>query len=132
MKKFFNEFKVFISKGNVIDLAVAVIIGGAFNAIVTSLVNDIVMPFIGVIIGGIDFTSIKVSLGDANIMFGSFIQNIVNFLIIAFTIFVIVKAFNKVSEKTKRKNTEKKEEPAKKPDDIVLLEEIRDLLKKNK
>ena len=130
MKKFFSEFKTFISKGNVIDLAVAVVIGGAFNKIVTSLVEDVIMPLVGIIIGGIDFSSLKISLGDANIMIGNFLQNIVNFLIVALTIFVVVKAFNKVSEKTKKKE-EKKEEAPKKADDILLLEEIRDLLKKS-
>ena len=130
MKKFFSEFKTFISKGNVIDLAVAVVIGGAFNKIVTSLVEDVIMPLVGIIIGGIDFSSLKISLGDANIMIGNFLQNIVNFLIVALTIFVVVKAFNKVSEKTKKKE-EKKEEAPKKSDEVVLLEEIRDLLKKN-
>ncbi len=131
MKRFFGEFKTFISKGNVMDLAIAVVIGNAFNSIVSSLVDDIIMPFVGLIIGGIDFSDIRVTLGDANIMFGRFIQNIVDFLIVAFTIFVIVKAFNKLQEKTKKKE-EKEEVEAKKADDIVLLEEIRDLLKKNK
>ena len=127
MKNFFKEFKEFISKGNVLDLAVAVVIGNAFNAIVTSLVNDIIMPLVGIIIGGINFSSIKVTLGDANLMVGNFLQMVVNFLIVAFTIFVVVKSFNKLQQKTK-----KKEEKPKKPDDIVLLEEIRDLLKKGK
>ena len=131
MKKFFGEFKEFISKGNVLDLAVAVVIGNAFNAIVSSLVDDIIMPFIGLIIGGIDFSNIKVTLGDANIMFGKFIQNIVDFLIVAFTIFIVVKAFNKLQEKTKKKEEVKEEKP-KKTDEVVLLEEIRDLLKKTK
>ncbi len=131
MKKFLGEFKTFISKGNVMDLAVAVVIGNAFNAIVSSLVNDVIMPFIGLLIGGINFSDIKITLGDANIMFGKFIQNIVDFLIVAFTIFIVVKAFNKLQEKTKKKE-EKKEEAPKKADDILLLEEIRDLLKKSK
>lgn len=131
MKKFIEEFKEFIAKGNVLDLAVAVVIGNAFNAIVTSLVNDVIMPVVGIIIGGINFSNIKITLGDANIMIGNFIQNVVNFLIVAFTIFVVVKTFNKLQEKTKKK-AEKKEEAPKKADDIILLEEIRDLLKKNK
>ena len=131
MKNFFREFKEFISKGNVLDLAVAVVIGNAFNTIVTSLVNDVIMPLIGIIIGGIDFSSIKITLGDASIMLGNFIQNIVNFLIVAFTIFIVIKAFNKLQAKSKKKEA-KKEETPKKPDDILLLEEIRDLLKKNK
>ena len=86
MKKFLGEFKEFISKGNVLDLAVAVVIGNAFNAIVTSLVNDVIMPFVGIIIGGIDFSNIKITLGDSSIMIGNFIQNIVNFLIVAFSV----------------------------------------------
>ena len=125
MKKFLEEFKKFIAKGTVLDLAIAVVIGNAFNKIVSSLVNDIIMPLVGVIIGGIHFEGIKITVGSASIMVGSFIQNIVDFLIVAFTIFVIVKIFNKLS---KKKEEQKKEEP-KKPDDIKLLEEIRDLLK---
>lgn len=126
MKKFFNEFKSFISKGNVLDLAIAVVIGNTFNAIVTSLVNDIIMPLVGILIGGIHFDALKITVGSSSIMIGAFIQNIVNFLIVAFTIFVVVKLFNKLS----RKDTNKKVEPPKKSDDILLLEEIRDLLKK--
>lgn len=132
MKGFLKEFKDFISKGNVLDLAVAVVIGGAFNAIVTSLVNDVIMPLVGIIIGGIDFSGIKITLGNANIMVGNFIQNIVNFLIVAFTIFVVVKAFNKIQEKAKKKEEKKEAEAPKKSDEVLLLEQIRDLLKKNK
>ena len=132
MKGFLKEFKDFISKGNVLDLAVAVVIGGAFNAIVTSLVNDVIMPLVGIIIGGIDFSGIKITLGNSNIMVGNFIQNIVNFLIVAFTIFVVVKAFNKLQEKAKKKEEKKEAEAPKKSDEVLLLEEIRDLLKKNK
>lgn len=131
MKGFLKEFKEFISKGNVLDLAVAVVIGNAFNAIVTSLVNDVIMPLVGIIIGGIDFSNIKITVGSAELMVGNFIQMVVNFLIVAFTIFVVVKSFNKLQQKAKKKE-EKKEEAPKKSDDIVLLEEIRDLLKKNK
>ena len=124
MKKFLEEFKKFIAKGNVLDLAIAVFIGNAFNKIVSSLVDDVIMPLVGVIIGGIHFEGIKITVGNASIMVGSFIQNIVDFLIVALTIFIVVKIFNKLS----KKKEEKKEEP-KKPDDIKLLEEIRDLLK---
>ncbi len=131
MKGFLKEFKEFISKGNVLDLAVAVVIGNAFNAIVTSLVNDVIMPLVGIIIGGIDFSNIKITVGSAELMVGNFIQMVVNFLIVAFTIFVVVKSFNKLQQKAKKKE-EKKEEAPKKSDDILLLEEIRDLLKKNK
>ncbi|RVU55576.1 large conductance mechanosensitive channel protein MscL [Anaerosphaera multitolerans] len=113
MKKFLSEFKDFISKGNVIDMAVGVIIGGAFGTIVSSLVDDIIMPIIGKIIGGIDFKSIFISLdgnsyaslseaeaaGAAIIRIGSFIQNIVNFLIIAFVIFIVIKQMALLKEK---------------------------------
>ncbi len=127
MKKYVSEFKKFIAKGNVVDLAVAVIIGGAFGKIVTSLVNDILMPIIGVILGGLDFTSLTLKFQDATINYGMFIQNIVDFLIIAICIFVFVKFI----ERLLPKKEEKKEAP-KKADDIVLLEEIRDLLKEKK
>ena len=127
MKKFLKEFKEFISRGNVIDLAVGVIIGGAFSSIVTSFVNDIIMPLVGVIIGGYNFTSLSIKVGSSSINYGAFIQNIVNFLIIAFCIFVAIKAINKIARKK-----EKQEEAPKKADDVVLLEEIRDLLKKQK
>lgn len=124
-----SEFKEFISRGNVLDMAVGVIIGGAFGKIVTSLVNDILMPLIGIIIGGHDFTGLKAKVGDAEILYGTFIQNIVDFLIVAVCIFLIVRLFNRLSRK-------KKEEPVaeapKKSDEVILLEEIRDLLKKTK
>lgn len=121
-----KEFKDFISKGNVVDLAVGVIIGSAFGKIVTSLVNDILMPFIGVVIGGIDFTNLVLKVGSATISYGMFIQNIVDFLIVSVCIFSFVKIINKFS-----KNDEPVEEQ-KKDDQIILLEEIRDILKINK
>lgn len=126
--KFINEFKDFIAKGNVVDLAVGVIIGGAFGKIVTSIVSDILMPVIGVIIGGHDFTALKISFGNANIMIGNFIQNVIDFLIIAICIFVIVKLINKLMPK--KEEVEETTEPVK-SDEVVLLEEIRDLLKDN-
>ncbi len=125
----FGEFKKFISRGNVIDLAVGVIIGGAFGKIVTSLVNDIIMPAVGIIIGGQNFEGLTVTIGEAVIKYGAFIQNIVDFLIVAFCIFIFVKVVNKL---TKTKEEEKKPEPPVKPDDVKILEEIRDLLKKQK
>lgn len=126
-----KEFKEFISKGNVVDLAVGVIIGGAFGKIVTSLVNDIIMPLIGVIIGGINFTNLSIKIGESVIAYGSFIQNIIDFLIIAACIFVFVKFVNKLTNlnKVEAKEEPKKEEP-KIAEDIKLLTEIRDLLKK--
>lgn len=118
-----KEFKEFISRGNVIDLAVGVVMGGAFSSIVTSLVNDMIMPFVGLIIGGIDFTNMSLKINDASINYGNFIQNIVNFLIIAASIFMFIKLINKISNK-KKKEAEKKKDPT-----VKLLEEIRDELK---
>ena len=126
MKGFIKEFKEFISRGNVIDLAVAVVIGGAFTKIVNSLVDDIIMPIIGVIIGGINFENLMVTVGTAEIKYGMFIQAVVNFLLIALVMFTIIKAINKF----KKKEEEKPEEPAAPSEDIVLLTEIRDLLRK--
>lgn len=128
MKKFINEFKEFIKRGNVVDLAVAVVIGGAFSSIVNSLVNDMIMPLIGVIIGGINFRGLTLRVGNATILYGSFLQNVINFLIIAFAIFMLVKFINKFF----KKKEEVKEEVPVKSDEVILLEEIRDLLKKNK
>ena len=133
MKKFINEFKTFISRGNVLDLAVGVIIGGAFNTIVNSLVNDIFMPLIGIIIGGINFSGLVLKIGEATIKYGLFIQNIINFLATAFCLFLlfrVINNFHKMKEKNEKKE-EKKEEAPKKSDEVVLLEEIRDLLKKD-
>ena len=123
----FKEFKECISKGNVLDLAVGVIVGGAFGKIVTSLVDDIIMPIIGLIIGGIDFSGLSLKIGEATVKYGMFIQNIVNFLIIAFSIFLVVKAVNKM----RRIKPEKEEPPVepKKSNEEILLTEIRDLLK---
>ena len=121
-----KEFKEFIARGNVIDLAVGVIIGGAFGKIVTSIVNDLLMPLIGIVSGGIDFTGLKFKIGEAEILYGNFLQNVIDFLIIAFCIFILVKIVNKV---TRKKEEVVEEKPAPKPEDVVLLEEIRDLLK---
>lgn len=137
MKKILNEFKKFISKGNVVDLAVGVVVGGAFSKIVSSLVNDIIMPLIGVIIGGIDFTNLSLKVGEATINYGMFIQNIIDFLIISFCIFLVVKALNTLDDMTKKKlekikkeeKVEKKEEE-KVSEEILLLREINNSLKK--
>lgn len=130
-----NEFKQFVMKGNVVDLAVAVIIGGAFGKIVTSLVNDILMPVIGLILGRISFTQLKLVIVPATdtvkevaILYGSFIQSVVDFLIISLAIFVMLKALMRL----KRKKEEVPEEPPAPPElskEEVLLTEIRDLLK---
>ena len=120
-----NEFKQFIARGNVLDLAVAVVMGTAFGAIVNSMVNDIIMPLIGVILGGLDFTGLAIQINDAAIMYGNFIQAIINFVIIAAAMFFVVKGANSMT-KTKEKA------PAAPPAPTAeekLLTEIRDLLK---
>lgn len=119
-----KEFKKFIARGNVLDLAVGVIVGGAFSSIVTSLVNNIFTPIIGLIVGGVDFSSLSITFRDTKIMYGAFIQNVIDFLIVAFCLFLVVKTVNKV--------THKKEEKTAKPvksEELKTLEEIRDLLK---
>ena len=130
-----KEFKEFISRGNVVDMAVGVIMGSAFGKIVTSLVNDIIMPLVGVLIGGIDFTSLSFKIQKAEVKYGSFIQNIVDFLIVAICIFIFVKIINKLNTIDvlhKKKKEETKKEEVQKSNEEVLLEEIRDLLKKQK
>ena len=131
--KLFDEFKAFVMRGNVVDMAVGVIIGGAFGKIVTSLVNDIFMPIIGMILGNVNFSSLEIKLGEpvegaeqAAIRYGMFIQEIVNFLIIALCIFMVIKVINKLQKK-------KEEAPAPAPEptkEEVLLTEIRDALNK--
>ena len=130
-----KDFKEFAFKGNVLDMAIGVIIGGAFGKIVTSLVNDLIMPIISILTGGINFKDLKLVITPAHgdvaenaIMYGSFIQNVVDFLIIAFCIFLFVRLI----EKFKKKEDAKVEEVPAKADDVVLLEEIRDLLKAKK
>ena len=123
MKKLIEEFKKFIMRGNVIDLAVGVVMGNAFSKIVSSLVNDIMMPIIGVIIGGHDFSNLSITVGTAKIMYGAFIQNIIDFLIIAASIFIFIKIINALIHK--------KEEP-KVSEEVLLLREIRDSLQTNR
>jgi large conductance mechanosensitive channel len=132
MKKFMDEFKKFALKGNVIDLAVGIIIGGAFGKIVTSLVNDIIMPLFGFLTGNIDITNLKyivvaksATAPEFAIRYGMFLQSIIDFLIIAFSIFMIIKMFNKFKKKEEEKPAEAKEQNKQE----VLLAEIRDLLK---
>lgn len=124
VSKTLDEFKSFIAKGNVIDMAVGVIIGGAFGKIVTSVVNDILMPLLGVIIGGIDFTGLTLKVKNATITYGNFIQNVIDFVIVAICIFIFIKLINKFRTK--------EEEKPKKEETVILLEEIRDLLKNQK
>ena len=132
------EFKEFISRGSVMDLAVGIIVGGAFTAIVNSLVNDMLMPLIGWIFGGIDFTSLKYVItpataeaAEAAIYYGNFIQSIVNFLLIAFAIFMLIKGINRFRRK-KDVEPEPEPEPEQPAQDVLLLQEIRDLLKEHK
>lgn len=137
-----QEFKKFILRGSVIDLAIGVVIGGAFAAVVNSVVNDILMPIVGYITAGVDFKDLKIVLKDAvmtgtevtkpevAITYGNLIQVIISFLIVAFFIFLVVKSMNKMRERADANKPKEAPAPAVKPDDVVLLEEIRDLLKK--
>ena len=117
-----REFRDFINRGIVIDLAVGIVIGAAFTAIVNSLVDDLLMPVIGVLSGGIDFTGLAVTVGEATIAYGNFIQAVINFLIIAAAVFFMVRVINRLYQ-------QKEEPPAPPSDEAVLLAEIRDLLK---
>jgi len=121
-----QEFKEFAVKGNVMDMAVGVIIGGAFGKIVSSLVEDIIMPIVGVLTGGIDFKDLAITVGEANVKYGSFLQNIIDFLIIAWCIFIMIKAVNKLT----RKKEPEAPAPAEPSNEEKLLTEIRDILKK--
>ncbi|MDD5152644.1 MAG: large-conductance mechanosensitive channel protein MscL [Candidatus Pacebacteria bacterium] len=122
----FGEFKKFAMRGNVIDLAVGVVIGAAFSSIVASLVGDIIMPIIGIVTGGVNFSGLSYTFGSSVITYGKFIQATFNFLIVAFALFLFVKAINVM----KRKEKEAPTAPAEKPEDVKLLAEIRDLLRK--
>ena len=135
-KGFIGEFKEFISRGNVVDMAVGVVIGGAFTAIVNSLVNDVIMPMVGAIVGGINFANLKIvirpaegDLAEAAICYGNFIQAIVNFLIVAFVLFCVVKGMNKLRKKEEEAPVP---EPPKPSEEVLLLREIRDALKEDK
>ena len=127
MKAFIREFKTFLNRGNVLDLEVGVIIGGAFKSITDSLTNDILMPLLGLLVNRVSFSDLTLTLGSATIAYGSFIEAVLNFIIMAFAVFCLVKAFNRLHRK--------KEEaaPAPKPSkEELLLAEIRDLLKEGK
>ncbi|GAB4183833.1 MAG: large-conductance mechanosensitive channel protein MscL [Wenzhouxiangellaceae bacterium] len=127
-----SEFKAFAMRGNVVDMAVGIIIGGAFGKIVSSLVNDVIMPPIGLLVGGVDFTDLAVTLKPATdtveavtLNYGAFIQTALDFIILAFAIFIMIKAMNNL----KKKEEEKPAEPPKQSNEEKLLAEIRDLLK---
>ncbi len=128
MSKFVDEFKAFAMRGNVMDMAVGVIIGGAFGKIVSSLVDDVLMPIIGTLTGGIDFSGLSVEIGEASIKYGQFVQNIIDFIIVAFCIFLMIKGMNSLN----KKKEEEPAAPAPAPEPSAeekLLAEIRDLLK---
>ena len=130
MTKFFHEFKEFAMRGNVMDLAVGVIVGGAFSAITTSLINDILMPLIGIFVSETSFANLTITVGSAVITYGNFIQAVINFLIMAFVVFCMVKGINRLSRK---KEEAPPPPPAKEPSaEEKLLAEIRDLLKEQR
>mgnify|MGYP004445132627 CR=1 FL=1 len=132
MKNFFEEFKTFIYRGNVLDMAVGVIVGGAFTAIVTSLTEDILTPLIGMLTGVIDISGLSVTVGSAVLTYGKFLNAILNFLIVAFAVFCLVKAVNKLKDaalKKKEEEEEAAEEEAEAPE-VTLLREIKELMEK--
>jgi len=125
MKKFMEEFKAFALKGNVMDMAVGIIIGGAFSTIVKSLVDDILMPLLGMLLGRVNISDLNVTVGSAKLTYGTFLQNIINFIFIALAVFMIVRMINRAEKK-------KEEKPAEPSKEEMLLTEIRDaLVKKN-
>lgn len=130
MKKFLQEFKQFAMRGNVMDLAVGVIVGGAFSAITTSLINDIIMPVIGIFVSETSFADLSVSVGQAEITYGNFIQAVLNFIIMAFIVFCMVKAINRLTQK--KKEDVPPPPPPEPSAEEKLLTEIRDLLKEQK
>jgi large conductance mechanosensitive channel len=129
MKSFLEEFKAFAMKGNVIDLAVAVVIGAAFGKIVSSLVGNIITPIIGLLMGGVDLSALSYDVGKATITYGYFIQSIIDFVIVAFVIFIVVKTLNK-AEKVMAKKEEVVAQPAEPSEEVKLLREIRDSVKR--
>lgn len=134
MKKLFKEFGAFVARGNVLDMAVGIIIGGAFTAIITSLVENIFTPLIGMILGGVDFAGINVTVGSAVLEIGKFLNAIITFILTAFVLFLVVKSINKARERAEKKKAEEAaaepEAPAEPSAEEKLLTEIRDLLKK--
>ena len=132
VKKVFGDFKKFIERGNVVDLAVGVVIGSAFSKIVSSLVDDMLMPFIGIILGKVNFGGLAITIGEAQIKYGSFINNVINFLIIAVCVFVIVQLFNMLTRKKEIKEEVKVVEPKKSNEELLLEEILNELKKSNK
>ena len=131
MKSFIQEFKAFAMKGNVIDLAVAVVIGAAFGKIVSSLVDNIITPVIGLLMGGVDFSGLSYAVGEATITYGNFIQSVIDFIIVALVIFVVIKGINKAQDVMDGDDEEEVEEkPAEPSEEVKLLREIRDGLKR--
>lgn len=131
-KKIFKEFKTFIERGNVIDLAVGVVIGSAFSKIVTSIVNDLLTPLIGIVLGGLDFSNLSITVGESQINYGLFINNVIDFFIIAVCVFILVKFINKITKKKEVKEEIKKEEPKKSNEELLLEEILKELKKNNK
>ena len=125
MKSFVEEFKGFAMRGNVFDLAIAVIIGTAFGKIVSSLADNVIMPLIGVILGGVNFSAYAFTLGNASIAYGKFVQSVIDFLIIALVIFIAMKMMNKVHAKPKEAT-----KPSEPSEEVLLLREIRDSVKR--
>lgn len=130
MKNFVNEFKAFAMKGNVIDLAVAVVIGAAFGKIVSSLVDNIIMPLIGLLLGGIDFSTLSYTVGDAVVTYGVFLQSVVDFLIVAFVIFMIIRTITKAQGAFEKEEEKAEEKPAEPSEEVKLLREIRDSVRR--
>lgn len=125
MNEFFNEFRKFALRGNAIELAVGVVVGAAFNGIITSLVNNIITPPLGLLVGNVDFSSFEIPLkGDAVLQYGLFVQSVISFLITAVALFLVVKGLNTLTRRSKKEDT------AKATKELLVLEEIRDLLKK--
>ncbi len=125
LTQFIKEFQKFISRGNVMDLAIAVVMGSAFTGIVNSLVNDVFTPILGMIMGGVNIGHLSITLGQASILYGKFLQAVINFFLISLVVFILIKSMNILQKKLTGRGLEQK-----KPADIVLLTEIRDLLKK--
>jgi large conductance mechanosensitive channel len=130
MKSFMNEFKAFAMKGNVMDLAVAVVIGGAFGKIVSSLVDNIITPTIGLFMGGVDFSGYSHQVGDAVITYGKFVQSVVDFLIVALVIFMVVKGLNKAKSALEKEEPQAEDKPKGPSEEVLLLREIRDSVKR--